>query len=186
MYKDCFLCVQRIMATVNNLEQKRLLMDLDINMRSGSCPYTVEFYGALFREVSASVYIICTAPFKTRHLNPYIYIIHIYVNICLQLCYRQVWGGNAGWRGVGIWYDNKHLRTVHTNEIFRLAEYVWVISVRLWGFVKTKREVVCLSYDGSDQSVKKCGSVFNCVQSHLVVFPKQQSGLWFTTKTVFE
>ncbi|XP_076443153.1 dual specificity mitogen-activated protein kinase kinase 6-like isoform X1 [Babylonia areolata] len=44
------LAVKRIMATVNNLEQKRLLMDLDINMRSGSCPYTVEFYGALFRE----------------------------------------------------------------------------------------------------------------------------------------
>ena len=49
------VCVQRIMATVNNLEQKRLLMDLDINMRSGSCPYTVEFYGALFREVSAEL-----------------------------------------------------------------------------------------------------------------------------------
>ncbi|XP_025096480.1 dual specificity mitogen-activated protein kinase kinase 6-like isoform X2 [Pomacea canaliculata] len=44
------MAVKRIMATVNNMEQKRLLMDLDINMRSGSCPYTVEFYGALFRE----------------------------------------------------------------------------------------------------------------------------------------
>ena len=39
------------MATVNNIEEKRLLMDLDVNMRSGSCPYTVHFYGALFREV---------------------------------------------------------------------------------------------------------------------------------------
>lgn len=38
--------------TVNSQEQKRLLMDLDVNMRSGSCPYTVTFYGALFREVS--------------------------------------------------------------------------------------------------------------------------------------
>lgn len=27
-------------------------MDLDVSMRSGSCPYTVQFYGALFREVS--------------------------------------------------------------------------------------------------------------------------------------
>ncbi|XP_012936929.1 dual specificity mitogen-activated protein kinase kinase 6 [Aplysia californica] len=44
------LAVKRIMATVNNQEQKRLLMDLDINMRSGSCEFTVEFYGALFRE----------------------------------------------------------------------------------------------------------------------------------------
>ncbi|RUS72340.1 hypothetical protein EGW08_019898 [Elysia chlorotica] len=47
---NVILAVKRINATVNNQEQKRLLMDLDINMRSGSCEYTVEFYGALFRE----------------------------------------------------------------------------------------------------------------------------------------
>ena len=29
---------------------KRLLMDLDISMRSSDCPYTVHFYGAMFRE----------------------------------------------------------------------------------------------------------------------------------------
>ncbi|KAK3089931.1 hypothetical protein FSP39_007715 [Pinctada imbricata] len=44
------LAVKRIPMTVNSQEQKRLLMDLDINMRSGLCPYTVTFYGALFRE----------------------------------------------------------------------------------------------------------------------------------------
>ncbi|XP_062573299.1 dual specificity mitogen-activated protein kinase kinase 6-like isoform X1 [Saccostrea cucullata] len=44
------LAVKRIPMTVNSQEQKRLLMDLDVNMRSGSCPYTVTFYGALFRE----------------------------------------------------------------------------------------------------------------------------------------
>lgn len=40
-------------ATVPNQlhrPQKRLLMDLDISMRSSDCPYTVHFYGALFRE----------------------------------------------------------------------------------------------------------------------------------------
>lgn len=45
------LCLQRIRATVNTLEQKRLLMDLDISMRTVDCFYTVTFYGALFREV---------------------------------------------------------------------------------------------------------------------------------------
>lgn len=45
------LCTQRIRATVNTLEQKRLLMDLDISMRTVDCFYTVTFYGALFREV---------------------------------------------------------------------------------------------------------------------------------------
>ena len=32
-------------------EQKQLLMDLDVVMRSSDCPYIVQFYGALFREV---------------------------------------------------------------------------------------------------------------------------------------
>lgn len=44
------MAVKRITATVNTLEQKRLLMDLDISMRSSDCNYTVHFYGALFRE----------------------------------------------------------------------------------------------------------------------------------------
>jgi len=44
------LAVKRITATVNSVEQKRLLMDLDVSMRSVDCPFTVQFYGALFRE----------------------------------------------------------------------------------------------------------------------------------------
>lgn len=45
------MAVKRIPAsTVNTQEQKRLLMDLDISMRSSDCAYTVQFYGALFRE----------------------------------------------------------------------------------------------------------------------------------------
>uniref|UniRef100_A0A3Q4N8G3 mitogen-activated protein kinase kinase n=1 Tax=Neolamprologus brichardi TaxID=32507 RepID=A0A3Q4N8G3_NEOBR len=44
------MAVKRIRATVNTLEQKRLLMDLDISMRTVDCSYTVTFYGALFRE----------------------------------------------------------------------------------------------------------------------------------------
>lgn len=43
--------LQRIRDTVNSQEQKRLLMDLDVNMRTVDCFYTVTFYGALFREV---------------------------------------------------------------------------------------------------------------------------------------
>ncbi|XP_066545189.1 dual specificity mitogen-activated protein kinase kinase 3 isoform X2 [Amia ocellicauda] len=44
------MAVKRIRATVNSQERKRLLMDLDISMRTVDCPYTVTFYGALFRE----------------------------------------------------------------------------------------------------------------------------------------
>lgn len=47
---------QRIRATVNSQEQKRLLMDLDISMRTVDCPFTVTFYGALFREVGGSTF----------------------------------------------------------------------------------------------------------------------------------
>ena len=35
---------------MNDIETKRLLMDLDISMRTSACPYTVHFYGAMFRE----------------------------------------------------------------------------------------------------------------------------------------
>lgn len=47
---NTIMAVKRITCTVNSLEQKRLLMDLDVSMRSGSCEFTVTFYGALFRE----------------------------------------------------------------------------------------------------------------------------------------
>lgn len=46
--------MQRIRSTVDEKEQKQLLMDLDVVMRSSDCPYIVQFYGALFREVSWS------------------------------------------------------------------------------------------------------------------------------------
>ena len=32
-------------------------MDLDVAMRSAACPYTVHFYGALFREVRCILYL---------------------------------------------------------------------------------------------------------------------------------
>ncbi|ALC48757.1 lic [Drosophila busckii] len=44
------LAVKRIPMTVNFREQQRLIMDLDISMRSSDCPYTVHFYGAMYRE----------------------------------------------------------------------------------------------------------------------------------------
>jgi len=44
------MAVKRIAATVNSQEQKRLFMDLDTHMRASACPFTVQFYGALFRE----------------------------------------------------------------------------------------------------------------------------------------
>ena len=47
---DFFNVLQRITASVNSVETKRLLMDLDISMRTSDCPYTVHFYGAMFRE----------------------------------------------------------------------------------------------------------------------------------------
>ena len=51
MNVDIISRLQRIRANVNSTEQKRLLMDLDVSMRVSDCPYTVHFYGALFREV---------------------------------------------------------------------------------------------------------------------------------------
>ncbi len=58
----CTDCVQRIRATVDTEERKRLLMDLNVSMMAKSCPYTVTFYGALFREVR---------PHTTHTLTPH-------------------------------------------------------------------------------------------------------------------
>lgn len=44
------MAVKRIRSTVDEKEQKQLLMDLDVVMRSNNCPFIVQFYGALFTE----------------------------------------------------------------------------------------------------------------------------------------
>jgi len=47
---NTLMAVKRIRSTVDEKEQKQLLMDLDVVMRSDACPYIVQFYGALFKE----------------------------------------------------------------------------------------------------------------------------------------
>ncbi|OWF36059.1 dual specificity mitogen-activated protein kinase kinase 4-like [Mizuhopecten yessoensis] len=44
------MAVKRIRSTVDEREQKQLLMDLEVVMRSNDCPFIVQFYGALFKE----------------------------------------------------------------------------------------------------------------------------------------
>ena len=44
------MAVKRIRSTVDEKEQKQLLMDLEVVMKSNECPYIVQFYGALFKE----------------------------------------------------------------------------------------------------------------------------------------
>lgn len=44
------MAVKRIRSTVDEKEQKQLLMDLDVVMKSNDCKYIVQFYGALFKE----------------------------------------------------------------------------------------------------------------------------------------
>ena len=44
------VAVKRIKYTMNTVEQQRTAMDLDVAMRSLDCPFTVHFYGAMFRD----------------------------------------------------------------------------------------------------------------------------------------
>ncbi|CAD0199341.1 unnamed protein product [Chrysodeixis includens] len=44
------MAVKRIRSTVDEKEQKQLLMDLEVVMKSNECVYIVQFYGALFKE----------------------------------------------------------------------------------------------------------------------------------------
>lgn len=45
--------MKRIRSTVDEKEQKQLLMDLEVVMKSNDCNYIVQFYGALFKEVTS-------------------------------------------------------------------------------------------------------------------------------------
>lgn len=47
---DMVMAVKRIRSTVDEKEQKQLLMDLEVVMKSNDCNYIVQFYGALFKE----------------------------------------------------------------------------------------------------------------------------------------
>lgn len=49
---DQVMAVKRIRSTVDEKEQKQLLMDLEVVMRSNDCNYIVKFFGALFKEVN--------------------------------------------------------------------------------------------------------------------------------------
>lgn len=44
------MAVKRIRSTVDEREQKQLLMDLEVVMKSNECPCIVQYYGALFKE----------------------------------------------------------------------------------------------------------------------------------------
>lgn len=50
-YHDLYDILQRIRSVVDEKEQRQMLMELDAVMRSNDCPYIVQFYGALFKEV---------------------------------------------------------------------------------------------------------------------------------------
>ncbi len=45
------MAVKRIRSTVDEREQKELLMDLDVVMRSNECKFIVLFYGAIFKVI---------------------------------------------------------------------------------------------------------------------------------------
>lgn len=47
---DKVMAVKRIRSTVDEREQRQLLMDLEVIMKSNDCNYIVQFYGALFKE----------------------------------------------------------------------------------------------------------------------------------------
>lgn len=72
-----FSSLQRIRATVNSQEQKRLLMDLDISMRTVDCHFTVTFYGALFREVNFNLD-------NRRKWNKIVFVFLFFIMLCFK------------------------------------------------------------------------------------------------------
>lgn len=90
------LAVKRITATVNTVEQRRLVMDLDISMRSSDCDYTVHFYGAMFREgdvwicmevMDTSVDKFYARAFKNNRVMPETMLVQIAFSVVSALHY---------------------------------------------------------------------------------------------------
>ena len=46
------LVPQKIGATIDDDERRRLMMDVNVACKSLDCPYTITFYGSLFHNVS--------------------------------------------------------------------------------------------------------------------------------------
>ena len=71
---------------MNTVEQQRTAMDLDVAMRSLDCPYTVHFYGAMFRD--GDVWICMEVP------NNFASLFHTDIlkvmDTCLDRLYRRV------------------------------------------------------------------------------------------------
>lgn len=77
--------LQRIRSTVDEKEQKQLLMDLDVVVRSSDCPYIVQFYGALFREVAAFTHIIHI------HITTSTFLTHQPLCVCSRVTAGSAW-----------------------------------------------------------------------------------------------
>lgn len=107
--------LQRIRANVNSTEQKRLLMDLDVSMRVTDCPYTVHFYGALFREVcQLSVTLLEISATTVSSKCPF---------GCLFVGY--FWKGNW-WTPKGIW--NLCSMTTAISSSGRISSLLFICS----------------------------------------------------------
>ena len=71
---------------MNTVEQQRTAMDLDVAMRSLDCPYTVHFYGAMFRD--GDVWICMEVPKTLWHIF-HTAILKV-MDTCLDRLYRRV------------------------------------------------------------------------------------------------
>lgn len=147
--------LQRIRSTVDEKEQKQLLMDLDVVMRSSDCPYIVQFYGALFREVTQThrssqclkdcfcvcclltVLFLCLS--SGRLLDMYgtnVYLPRQILQICI-LCIRWCDSrGNIRKNYISsksrISYINKSLCSSNNNNIFVITKLIEMNTLLLW------------------------------------------------------
>lgn len=58
------VCLQQMRRTGNKDENKRILMDLDVVLKSHDCPYIIQCYGAIVTNVSQK---LCSLVCKEKH-----------------------------------------------------------------------------------------------------------------------
>ncbi|EDV34597.1 uncharacterized protein Dana_GF21403 [Drosophila ananassae] len=129
---DTVLAVKRIPMTVNIREQHRLVMDLDISMRSSDCPYTVHFYGAMYRE--GDVWI-CMEVMDTS-LDKFYPKVFLH-DLCME---ESVLGKIAMSVVSALHYLHAHLRVIHrdvkpSNILINRAGQVKICDFGISGYL---------------------------------------------------
>ncbi|VDP16730.1 unnamed protein product [Soboliphyme baturini] len=140
------MAVKRMRCTVDSKEQKQLLMDLDVIMRSDECPYIVQFYGAIFKEhINYFVPLLLSCCLiKRARLQGDCWICMELMDISLERFYKTV-------------YEKSHQRLPE-----RIIGKIAVATIKALSYLKDKLNIIHRDVKPSNILLNKEGRIKLC------------------------